>query len=49
MATSDGDPARPQWLNWMYNVEEYKITIDMKYSGKINRIINLLYCLVSKI
>ncbi|KAH0813307.1 hypothetical protein GEV33_009482 [Tenebrio molitor] len=30
--TDDGQPAPPRWYSWMENVEEYQITVDMKYS-----------------
>ncbi|XP_044254832.1 dynein axonemal heavy chain 1-like isoform X2 [Tribolium madens] len=30
--TEDGQPIPPQWYSWMDNVEEFKITVDMKYS-----------------
>ncbi|XP_056631499.1 dynein axonemal heavy chain 1-like [Diorhabda sublineata] len=30
--TSDGNPSPPTWISWMNNIEEYKITKDMKYS-----------------
>ncbi|XP_060531534.1 dynein axonemal heavy chain 1-like [Cylas formicarius] len=31
-STPDGEPTTPTWRNWMENVDEYKITVDMKYS-----------------
>lgn len=30
--TEDGNPLPPRWYSWMDNVEEIKITVDMKYS-----------------
>ncbi|CAG9840890.1 unnamed protein product, partial [Diabrotica balteata] len=30
--TMDGEPHPPTWRSWMENIEEYKITRDMKYS-----------------
>lgn len=33
-STPDGEPAPPSWRGWMDNIPDYKITIDMKYSGK---------------
>ncbi|KAJ8922597.1 hypothetical protein NQ315_007628 [Exocentrus adspersus] len=30
--TSDNEPAPPSWRSWLENMEEYKITVDMKYS-----------------
>ncbi|KAG5875164.1 hypothetical protein JTB14_033741 [Gonioctena quinquepunctata] len=30
--TGDNEPAPPTWRSWMENIEEYKITVDMKYS-----------------
>lgn len=29
------DPALPQWLPWMFQLEPYEILPEMKYSGKI--------------
>lgn len=31
--TDDNEPAPPAWHSWMKGTEEYKINIDMKYSG----------------
>lgn len=36
--TPDGEPAQPYWYSWMENIAEYKITIDMKYSGMVVRL-----------
>lgn len=33
-STMDGEPATPSWHNWMEQTEDYRITVDMKYSGK---------------
>ncbi|XP_074037842.1 dynein axonemal heavy chain 1 isoform X2 [Leptinotarsa decemlineata] len=30
--TDDNEPHPPTWRSWMENIEEYKITVDMKYS-----------------
>nr|CAI5854257.1 unnamed protein product [Callosobruchus analis] len=30
--TDDGEPAPPTWRSWMENTEEYKVTVDMRYS-----------------
>ncbi|XP_023309976.1 dynein heavy chain 1, axonemal-like [Anoplophora glabripennis] len=30
--TSDNEPAPPTWRSWLENIEQYKITADMKYS-----------------
>ncbi|CAH1982445.1 unnamed protein product [Acanthoscelides obtectus] len=30
--TDDGEPSPPTWRSWMENTEEYKITVDMRYS-----------------
>lgn len=31
--TDDNEPAPPAWHSWMRGTEEYKINVDMKYSG----------------
>ncbi|ENN83346.1 hypothetical protein YQE_00296, partial [Dendroctonus ponderosae] len=36
--TSDGEPAPPTWRGWMDNIADYKITGDMKYSGKFSQL-----------
>lgn len=30
--TPDGQPALPQWVSWLENVNDIKITVDMPYS-----------------
>lgn len=30
--TADGQPALPQWVSWMENINDFKITMDIPYS-----------------
>lgn len=41
--TTDGEPAAAAWHSWMENTNEYKISVDMKYSG--NKSMFLLFCM----